>query len=719
MGKILRLRQILQLTVSTALLVGAGSLGLNAIAGASVAASRVSQLTSHNVSTASASFHDAGTKTNVHRQTTACATTWKKTGTFEVKDTKGTYIAVKAVTVVPGGTVTFARTYPLAHLPLATDSATAKAFVGSTAKECGFAVDPIAVAPYTTGVLYHLTVAFYRTATLVTPKYATAAFLQETHLVDLTVKDYESCAIPRNARPTSSPRAINPTTYCGTALRAVRYTFLQLNSTKITGVEFGNWSDPTTTMGGVAFASGYTVGANAIESRTLVTKSVTVNATSHTTACFSPDGCFDATLKLTTNSFTIAYTPLALFGTSLDPSGSIPRTFTSNTYLPEAPAFTTARIGYVFNLNVTAPQPKPTLTSITPNSGSVKGGNTVTLHCKTLAAGTVHVVWGVGNTPGSSIFLNATTFTVNGTTITVTVPAHTGTGSIKVEVVNGTPTTPTTLEWFSSALTYTYISSGTNGTSGAHLSAGSLVSATTTGEGYWTASASGGVFSYTGAAGDFHGSLPGLGVHVTDITGIAGTCDNGGYWLAGSDGGVFAFGDALYFGSLPELHVTPNQPIVGIESSSDCGGYYLLGADGGIFAFGDATFEGSLPFSSVSVDDAVGMSVVTDGYFIVTADGGVFCYGTAKTDFHGSLPGLNISTNKVIGMVPTLTLGGYYLVSSDGGVFAFGNAVFVGSEGGAYLTSPVIGLVLYPATSSKAYLVINQLGIATPYNKLT
>jgi hypothetical protein len=60
----------------------------------------------------------------------------------------------------------------------------------------------------------------------------------------------------------------------------------------------------------------------------------------------------------------------------------------------------------------------------------------------------------------------------------------------------------------------------------------------------------------------YHGSLPGLGVAVSDIVGMAGP-DAGGYWMVGSDGGMFAFGDAQYHGSLPGLGVHVSN-IVGL-----------------------------------------------------------------------------------------------------------------------------------------------------------
>jgi hypothetical protein len=46
--------------------------------------------------------------------------------------------------------------------------------------------------------------------------------------------------------------------------------------------------------------------------------------------------------------------------------------------------------------------------------------------------------------------------------------------------------------------------------------------------------------------------------------------------------------------------------IVGIVVSPDSQGYNLFGSDGGAFSFGDATYEGSLPGLGVQVDNVVG-----------------------------------------------------------------------------------------------------------------
>jgi hypothetical protein len=79
-----------------------------------------------------------------------------------------------------------------------------------------------------------------------------------------------------------------------------------------------------------------------------------------------------------------------------------------------------------------------------------------------------------------------------------------------------------------------------------------------------------------------------------------------GYWVVTQKGRVYAYGDASYFGSLPQSGVTPARPVIGLVPTSDDKGYWLIGADGGIFAYGDASFEGSLPQVGADVTAVVG-----------------------------------------------------------------------------------------------------------------
>src|SRR5665213_2237209 len=97
-----------------------------------------------------------------------------------------------------------------------------------------------------------------------------------------------------------------------------------------------------------------------------------------------------------------------------------------------------------------------------------------------------------------------------------------------------------------------------------------------TDEGYWLASADGGV--YTQGNAGFYGSLGALRLQGP-VVAMAATPDGRGYWLAALDGGVFAFGDAGFYGS---MGATPlNQPIVAMASTPDGKGYWLVASDGG------------------------------------------------------------------------------------------------------------------------------------------
>ncbi len=99
--------------------------------------------------------------------------------------------------------------------------------------------------------------------------------------------------------------------------------------------------------------------------------------------------------------------------------------------------------------------------------------------------------------------------------------------------------------------------------------------------------------------GNFHGSLPGLHVHVSNIVGILPTGNGTGYVLVGNDGGAFVFGTgAGYHGSLPGQGVHVSD-VVGIELTPDQGGYWMAEARGAVHAFGDAPniapFGGTVP----------------------------------------------------------------------------------------------------------------------------
>jgi hypothetical protein len=211
-------------------------------------------------------------------------------------------------------------------------------------------------------------------------------------------------------------------------------------------------------------------------------------------------------------------------------------------------------------------------------------------------------------------------------------------------------------------------------------------------EGYWLASADGGV--YTAGDAGFYGSLGALRL-TGPIVAMAATPDGRGYWLAAMDGGVFAFGDAGFDGSMGGIPL--NQPIVGMASTADGRGYWLVASDGGIFAFGDAGFHGSMGGTPLN-QPIVGMASTGDGqgYWLVASDGGIFTFGDAR--FFGSLGNL-VLNDPIDGMARTPDGGGYYLVATDGGVFTLGDAVFRGSlgdglDGNLHDILPVAGITL-------------------------
>jgi sugar lactone lactonase YvrE len=213
------------------------------------------------------------------------------------------------------------------------------------------------------------------------------------------------------------------------------------------------------------------------------------------------------------------------------------------------------------------------------------------------------------------------------------------------------------------------------------------ITSTADGKGYWFVARDGGVFTY--GDGVFHGSVPALGVHVTNIVGMATDTATGGYWLVGSDGGIYAFG-APFDGSVPGLgqHISN---IVGIAATADGGGYYLVTSTGAVYAFGDAKYQGgantlpriNAPIVGITVDSATG------GYWLVGSDGGIYAFGAP---FEGSAGGTTLNA-PIVGISATPSGSGYYLVASDGGVFSY-NAPFLGSMGGKHLNAPMVGMTV-------------------------
>jgi hypothetical protein len=138
-----------------------------------------------------------------------------------------------------------------------------------------------------------------------------------------------------------------------------------------------------------------------------------------------------------------------------------------------------------------------------------------------------------------------------------------------------------------------------------------------------------------------------------------------------SDGGIFTYGDAVFAGSMGGKHL--NQPMVGMAVDNATGGYWTVASDGGIFSFGNVQFYGSMggkPLNQPITE--MEATLQGNGYRMVASDGGVFSsFGNAP--FEGSVPGLGIHINDVVGMAAHLN-DGYWVVDANGNVYAFGSA---------------------------------------------
>ena len=127
-------------------------------------------------------------------------------------------------------------------------------------------------------------------------------------------------------------------------------------------------------------------------------------------------------------------------------------------------------------------------------------------------------------------------------------------------------------------------------------------------------------------------------------------------------------------------------------------GFWIVHPDGGVFGYASAPLlgAGSLPGLGIHVDDIVGMAATPDGngYWLVGSDGGVFAFGDAV--FLGSMAGSPLNA-PIVAIASTPDGGGYWLVASDGGIFAFGDATFSGSMVGKPLNAPVADMTADPA----------------------
>ena len=414
-------------------------------------------------------------------------------------------------------------------------------------------------------------------------------------------------------------------------------------------------------------------------------------------------------------------------------AGAVPITVTG-------PAGTSGGVTYSYNGQPNA----PTITGIAPDTGSLAGGQDVTITGSNFVPGAI-VCFGVATETS-----NQWTFTgqvaptvdvVSNGVIAVTTPSGPA-GAVQVVVKT------------SGGVSGGAPSVGPCGASGSKSISDEFFYGSTAGAGYWMVGSDGGVFTQGGLS--FYGSLAGLSlpspiISMAAMPAAAGSAPGAppaGYWLVDSQGDVYTPGtisstcggtgsgstngsevnQALYYGGIHQqnpclppggsnalgactplevkaLNQTPVPDIVGIAATPDGKGYWLVDRYGCVYSFGDATFYGdpaklnpALPAGgSNSVEPlaapVVGIAATPDGkgYWEVAADGGVFAFPPGNGLFFGSRAS-GAGAPVVVGMAPTADGNGYWIAAANGQVYAYGDAVSYGSTTQALL-APVESII--------------------------
>jgi hypothetical protein len=150
--------------------------------------------------------------------------------------------------------------------------------------------------------------------------------------------------------------------------------------------------------------------------------------------------------------------------------------------------------------------------------------------------------------------------------------------------------------------------------------------------------------------------------------------------------------------------------LASVPNATGFGAFWIVQPDGEVLNPTGAASPlfGSLPGLGISVNDIVGIATTPDGggYWLVGSDGGVFAFGDAT--YVGSMGGKPLN-DPVVAMAASPDGLGYWLVASDGGVFAFGDSSYLGSMGGKPLAAPMVDITADP--SGGYWLVASDGGI--------
>jgi Fibronectin type III domain/IPT/TIG domain len=381
----------------------------------------------------------------------------------------------------------------------------------------------------------------------------------------------------------------------------------------------------------------------------------------------------------------------------------------------------------------------PTVTGISPTSGSMDGGNTVTV-TGTFLTGATSVSF------GSTAVSSGITVAGDGNSLTVTAPPGT-VGPVDVTVTTSDDTSATSA---SDAYTYDAVAPaaptdltaapGTNdialnwtaptdnggaaitgyqvlrGTTARGESA-TPIATVTSGTSYTDTSAVPGTAHFytveaVNSAGNSTASNEATATVAvvpvvttpaapTDLAAAAGANDIALNWTASTDnGGAAVTGYQVFRGTTtggesatPIATVTSGTSYTDPDVTPGTAYFYTVEA---VNSVGNSVTSHEATATVAVTRSTGGMLAVTpgsQGYWLVSPTGVVTAHGDAVN--YGSLSGVPLNA-PVVGITATPDGKGYWLVASDGGVFAFGDANFYGSTGNLRLNQPIVGLTATP-----------------------
>ncbi|HLG67473.1 MAG TPA: IPT/TIG domain-containing protein [Acidimicrobiales bacterium] len=380
----------------------------------------------------------------------------------------------------------------------------------------------------------------------------------------------------------------------------------------------------------------------------------------------------------------------------------------------------------------------PVVASVSPASGPIGGGTQVTITGSGFTGATAVTFGSAG--PGTSLHVNSDT------SVTVTSPARSSkflgnTVDVTVTTPNGTSSTSTQDEF-----TYTYnttsspaetISLTSPSPASDYVPLGTNVTVTASDPSYTGAEAYGisaldvsnpaspVVLAHTGSATSVSSSPIAkssftVARYVGELDACTGTppCPTGPVGLV-SQGAVSSPVTVIWEGAPTITAVAPATGPTAGGTSVTITGANFAGASSVMFgSTAAANFVVTSPTSivatsppgtstvDITVTTPIGTSATVpadrftpvNGYDMVGSDGGVFVFPPPNAPgqgFFGSLPGLGIHVNDIVGIVATPSNKGYWLVSAAGAVYAFGDATYSGRVSSP--PSPIVAIAGNPS----------------------